>query len=373
MPKDCTPPITRREFLAATAACAIVGSASADAEPKSGPYVDGMSFLPERPAQIRESQLDAFLCDVSSGKMDTDAAGRPFYHRTFELCDQSIDAAGKYIQQHHSAVRLALTGADLAKPGPPAAIFQFQGCEPLGRELARIEHFRNKSLRVLQLTHNESNAFATAYTDERSGAGLSALGRDGLAEMNRLSVIPDVSHASEATALEVVSASNSPVILSHGACRSLLQHPRCATDAMLRAVADCGGVFGVFMMSFWLTDASVPTAEHFVAHVRHAVKTAGIDAVGIANDNPMAGLMTSDRGFDNRTDMESYAPWWEASRERGIPGFGPLPGHAVIPELNNIDRMPLIHRALLSSGFSAIEADKVMGGNWARFFKDNLR
>lgn len=372
MPKDCMPPLSRRDFLAATAACAIAGPA-ATATPKSGPYIDGLSFLPERSSQIRESQLDAFLCDVSSGKMDTDEAGRPFYHRTFELCDQSIDAARSYIQQHRSDVRLALSGLDLARPGPPAAIFQFQGCEPIGRELARIEHFRNKSLRVLQLTHNESNAFATAYTDERSGAGLSPLGIDALAEMNRLGVIPDVAHASEATTLDVVNASKSPVILSHGACRSLLQHPRCATDAMLRAVADSGGVFGVFMMSFWLTDAPVPTPKHFVAQVRHAVKTAGIDAVGIANDNPMAGLMTGDRPFDNRTDMESYAPWWEASRERGIPGFGPLPRHAVIPDLNNIERMPLIHRALLSGGFSASEADKVMGGNWARFFKDNLR
>lgn len=365
--------IGRRDALAAFAALAVTGVARGAEPKKTGPYVDGMSFLPDNPADLAASRIDAFICDVSKGKMDRDAAGNPFYHRTFELCDESITAATARIRSEFPRLKIALKGADLGT-GQPAAIFQFQGCEPIGTDLYRIAYFRDKSLRILQLTHNESNAFATAYTDERSGRGLSPLGIEGIREMNRVGLIPDVSHASELTALQTVQISNTPTILSHGACRALLSHPRAATDQMIRAVAESGGVFGVFMMSFWLTDAKVPKPEHYIAHIRHAVKLAGIDAVGIANDYAMDGLKTEGRSFDNSKDMPgSYYEWWEQNRKRGIPGFGPLPQHAVIPEFNTIDRMALIHRALLRGGFRPAEADKIIGGNWTRFFTENLR
>lgn len=362
---------------AALAAGAAAGPALArqQAEPhRHATYIDGMSFLPDDPNDVRLSGLDAFICDVSLGEMDVDASGLPFYHRKFELCDRSIDAASQRIKTDFPGLRVALTAADLNGPDK-AAVFQFQGCEPIGTDLSRIGYFRDKSLRILQLTHNESNAFATSYVDERTGRGLSDLGREGVSEMNRVGLIPDVSHASEATALETIQRSSTPVILSHGACRSLLAHPRAATDAMIRAVADNGGVFGVFMMSFWLTEDHVPTTAHYVAHIRYAVNIGGIDAVGIANDYAMAGLKgATGKPFQNYSeDMAGYQRWWRGNNARGIPGFGPEPQHAVIPELNVIGRMALIHQALLDDGFAPADAEKIVGGNWLRFFKDNLK
>lgn len=353
---------------------ALVGGAAFAADPKKrGPYADGMSFLPERPSDIRDSSIDLFIADVSKGEMDVDANGFRFYHRKFELCDRSITDAAERIRTSLPDVDIALSRADIGKPGRVAAVFQFQGCEPIGTELSRMQYFRDKGLRILQLTHNESNLHATAYTDERSAKGLTALGADGVREMNRVGLIPDVSHASETTALETVALSKTPVILSHGACRALLDHPRAATDRMIRAVADSGGMFAVFMMSFWLTRDPVPVPAHYVAHIRHAVNVAGLDAVGVANDYPMEGLTVDGRPFDNDRDTKpSYGSWWDGNRERGIPGFGPTPTHAVIPEFNNIRRLPLIHAALLKGGFKPREADRIMGGNWTRFFKETL-
>lgn len=337
-------------------------------------YADGMSFLPESPETLGLSGLDAFICDVSLGKQDVDADGNPFYHRTFELCDQSISNAARRVREDFPTLRIALHGDDIGVPGTQAAVFQFQGCEPLGGDLSRIAYFREKSLRILQLTHNESNAFASSYVNERTGLGLTGLGQEAVREMNRVRVVPDVSHASEATTLDTVKASSRPVVLSHTACRALLAHPRAATDRMIRAVADSGGVIGIFMMSFWLTQDAVPTPAHFVAHIRHAVDVAGIDAVAIANDYPMDGLRgESGQMFRNDRDMGSYRSWWESNRARGIPGFGPLPGHAVIPEFNNVNRMTLIYQALLAARFSATDAGKIVGGNWRRFLKDNIR
>lgn len=368
-------PLARRAFLGGLAATAIAGTAQATGKPlKTGPYADGMSFLPENPADVARSGLDLFLADVSKGEMDVDAKGNKFYHRKFALCDQSITEAAERIRTSFPDVRLALSAADIGQPGQVAAVFQFQGCEPIADDLSRMQYFRDKGLRVLQLTHNESNAHATAYTDEASGKGLSKLGQDGVREMNRIHLIPDVSHASEQTALETVALSNAPVLLSHGACRALLAHPRAATDRMIKAVADSGGIFAPFMMSFWLTTDPVPSPQHYVAHIRHAVKVAGLDSVGVSNDYAMEGLSFEGRPFDNAKDTgRSYGPWWDGNRARGIPGFGPTPTHAVIPELNTIDRLALIHRALLKDGFTPREADKIMGANWTRFFKENLR
>lgn len=373
--------ISRRQFIArgvgVAGTLATMGACARLAAPPAGEtvpfYADGLSFLPEDPADLARSGLDAFLCDVSLGEMDTDANGNAFYHRTFELCDRSIQAAAGRINEEFPGLRVALDGSDIGVPGSRAAVFQFQGCEPIGTDLSRIGYFRERSLRVLQLTHNESNGFATSYVDERSGRGLSPLGVEGVGEMNRLHVIPDVSHASEQTALDTVEVSNAPVLLSHTACRALLPHPRAATDAMIRGVAESGGVVGIFMMSFWLTDAPVPATEHLVQQIRHAVNIAGIDAVAIANDYPMRGQQGSDGPFDNARDMAGYQAWWEGNRARGIPGFETPPQHAVIPELNNIDRMSLIHRALLDHGFSSTDAEKVVGLNWKRFLVSNLR
>ncbi len=373
MPTSCNP--GRRAFLGAIGVAvggSIVGPALAAPRQRRG-YADGMSFLPENPADVRRSGLDLFIADVSAGEPATDPAGYPIYRRTFELCDRSIDAANRRIAEDMPDLLVAKSAGDIGRKGRIAAVLQFQGCDPIGDDLSRMGHFRDKGLRVLQITHNESNQFATSYVDERSGRGLSPLGIEGVAEMNRLGLIPDVSHASEATALETVQRSKAPVILSHGACRSLLDHPRGATDRMIRAVAASGGVTGIFMMSFWLTDAPRPTPEHYVAHVRHVANLAGIDAVGVANDYPMDGHRMDGRPFDNDRDAQSYGPWWEMNRKRGIPGFGPPPRHAVIPELNTIDRLSSIHAALSKGGFRAREIDKIMGGNWARFFKENLR
>lgn len=368
----------RRSFLAAALSAATLAgctrsglSAGASAKPF---YADGMSFLPDDPGLLAASGIDAFLCDVSLGEMDVDANGNSFYHRTFALCDRSITEAARRIREEFPTLRIALTGEDVGVPGTQAAVFQFQGCEPLEGDLSRIAYFRDRHLRVLQLTHNESNAFATSYVDERLGTGLTALGRAAVEEMNRVELIPDVSHASEATTLDVVATSRAPVLLSHGSCRALLPHPRAATDRMIRAVAGSGGLFGVFMMSFWLTDEAQPRTEHLLAHLRHAVNIAGIEAVGIANDYPMEGLRgPADEPWDNALHMDGYRAWWERNRARDIPGFGPMPTHAAIPELNHIQRMERIHTALKRSGFGAADADRIIGGNWLRFLKQNLR
>lgn len=338
-------------------------------------YIDGLSFLrgTSTNEDVKQSGLHAAIIDASEVTEITHPDGSLGWIRTFEACDAYIDAVTASTRDTYTDTFIASKGSEIDQNGKMAAFLQFQSCEPIEDDLDRIAYFHNKGLRVLQFTHHHDNLFAGGAL-EAEQSGLTALGRDGLAEMNRLKIIPDVSHSSEPTAIDVGKASTSPFILSHGACRALVNHPRCASDKMIKAVATSGGVMGIFMMSFWLTADDIPTLDHFIANIRHLVNVGGIDAAAIANDFPMNGQQAlRDLGNDNAEGVKQYHAWWQSLHARGVPGFAILPEHVVIPELNNINRMRLIERALEADpSFRARDIDKIMGGNWRRVLTDVL-
>lgn len=365
------PMMNRRSFLAAgTAAAAAYGlGAHAAAKPRS--MMDGLSFLPEDLAELRAAGLGGMICDISEIEEVRDKDGVPRYLRTFEKCSAALDATVKRLAGRPEAF-VALKGSDIGSRPGCATFLQFQSCEPVGTDLTRIADFHRRGLRILQFTHHNNNLFAGGAL-EREWSGLTPLGIEGLAEMNRVGIIPDVSHGSEPTMLEAARRSTTPILLSHGACKAIVDHPRCASDTVIRAIADKGGMMGIFMMSFWLTRDPVPTVDHLVAQIRHVANVAGIDAVGISNDFPMAGqtnLVALKN--DNAEGVKEYLPWWQAMRGQEIAGFDWTPEHVVIPELNNIGRMATIAAALDKAGFAARDVDKVMGGNWQRVLTDTL-
>lgn len=361
--------ISRRDVLGGVAALTIAGSANARPRLPS-PTIDGLSFLPDDLADVERAGLDAMICDVSQVREVRDAGGVPRYLRDFETNVAALDKAVERIRAS-KAIFVAHRGGDIGKPGC-AAFLQFQSCEPIGTDLTRIGFFRDKGLRILQFTHHNNNAFAGGAI-EPVQSGLTPLGIEGLSEMNRLKLVPDVSHGSEATMQEAARRSRTPIILSHGACRAIVDHPRCASDTAIRAIAERGGVMGIFMMSFWLTRDPVPTIDHLVAQIRHVIQVGGIDAVGIANDFPMAGQPNLAKlNNDNAEGVKEYLGWWTAMRDSGVPGFEVLPRHVVIPQINRIVRMAVIRQALERSRFKGHEIDRIMGGNWRRVLTDVL-
>lgn len=361
--------IARRGFLAA-AGLTLAGCATTRPG-VSAPTVDGLSFLPEDLAELGQAGLNAMICDVSEVEEVRDAAGIPRYLRTYERCNAALEQAVTRLRDDPRAF-VASKGSDIGTRTGCAAFLQFQSCEPIERDLSRIRAFHGKGLRVLQFTHHNSNLFAGGAL-EREPTGLTELGRDGLAAMNDVRILPDVAHGSETTMIEAAEASQTPIVYSHGACRAIVDHPRCITDRAIRSIADRGGVVGIFMMSFWLTRDPVPRIEHLVAHIRHVIRVGGIEAVGIANDFPMAGQTNLVKLHnDNEEGVKEYIPWWIAMRDSGIPGFAELPQHVVIPQLNNLARMASIRRALENDRFPKSQIDRIMGANWSRVLTDVL-
>jgi membrane dipeptidase len=377
-------PTTRRAFLATSAqaviATPLLNKFGWPATPATRaktpfPFVDGLTFMGP-PEEIAASGLSAFLLDVSAPEPIKATDGSIRYFRSYAAClksltDMRAKLAGGEIPGAFQATKGHEIG-DAYRTGRTAVYFQFQGCEPIGDELDRLQEFHDLGLRVLQITHHNSNAWGGGAI-ETNWSGLTKTGFAGVERMNALGIIPDLSHVADPTARDVLRSSKRPVIVSHGAARAIVNNARCTPDDVIRGVATSGGAMGIFMMTFWLTDDAVPTVDAYVRQIRHVINVGGIDAVGIANDYPVGGEANARRvGNDNAKAVASYLEWWDYVARQGVLGFERRPMHVVIPELNNPRRAFTIAAALDRAGFKTGEVEKIMGGNWTRVLTENL-
>lgn len=348
-------------------------------------YIDGLSFLPDDLQDIRASKLDAYLCDISAIETIENADGTKNYKRTYDACMQSIKAAAQRVSDNPDILLQGLTGRDIAKARDSqrtALYFQIQGADCVedaneANQWRQVDEFHQQGLRVLQLTHHYGNTFAGGALDFDANGGLNkpltAHGRELITKLNHSRILVDVSHSSAQTAIDTAQISQSPIVQSHGAARGIVNHARCSPDEVIRAIADSGGVFGVFMMSFWLTNKATPTIEDYVNQLEYVAKVGGVDCVAIANDFPLRGqenLLALDN--DNAKGIKEYQQWWYSLRAKNVLGFDAEPRHVVIPELNHIDRMSRIDDALAKARFKATDRDRFMGGNWQRVLKNVL-
>ncbi len=190
----------------------------------------------------------------------------------------------------------------------------------------------------MTLTHSNTNNWADSSGDindprVKHHNGLTSFGRQVIAEMNRLGMIVDISHVSDKTFWDVLEVSRAPVMASHSSCRALCDHHRNLSDEMIRALARKGGLIQINFAPEFLTRRDSPPAgiEDVVAHIAHAVKVGGVDAVGIGSD------------FDgiDRTPVG----------------------------LEDVSRFPALTRALLERGFSAADIRKIYGANFLRLMR----
>src|SRR5437899_12215045 len=144
---------------------------------------------------------------------------------------------------------LALTPADvlaLHKKNLRIAVIGVENGYPIGLDIKRVKEFYDRGGRYMSLAHNGNNQLADSNTGERDGYlynnGLSPLGRQVIAEMNRLGMMIDLSHPSKGANLEAMKLSKAPVIASHTAIRALANVSRNMDDEQLLALKTNGGV-----------------------------------------------------------------------------------------------------------------------------------
>ncbi len=220
-----------------------------------------------------------------------------------------------------------------------------------------------KGLRLLQLSHNERNGVGDGFR-ERIDAGLSLLGEAVVREMNRLGMVIDVSHCSDLTTLQTIERSAKPIAVTHAGCRALFDSRRNKTDAAIRALANKGGYFGVYMMSRWLTAAPTSSVENVVDHIDHVVQVGGIATAGFGSDQPWSGDPTPQ--VNKMAGLANYQ-----ARNAGLPGAEPLMGHVTCADMDSLQRMNILERALRRRGYRSAAIDAILGGNFVRVFQAN--
>jgi membrane dipeptidase len=162
-------------------------------------------------------------------------------------------AIHRVIGENRDRMELALTAADaerLHREGRRIAFLSIENSWPLGEDLTLLATFHRLGVRMAGPVHSRTNQFADSATGEARWNGLSPLGRQWLAEMNRLGMVIDVSHSSDAAFDQLLALSRTPVVASHSGPRAIHVHARNLDDERMRRLARAGGV--MFMNSIFL-------------------------------------------------------------------------------------------------------------------------
>ena len=198
--------------------------------------------------------------------------------RAKNLCVQMIDSILSSIQQNSDVVGLALNPEDaysLEKQGKRAIYIGIENGYPIGGDLSNIETYYKKGVRYITLVHSSNNDLADSATDAAGPEhnGISEFGSKVVKEMNRLGIMVDVSHGSDAVFYDAIKISKAPIIATHSNARSVTNHKRNMTDDMLKLIAKNGGVVQLTMLSNYLRDP-VPniTAEKLKKELLSSIK-----------------------------------------------------------------------------------------------------
>jgi membrane dipeptidase len=252
------------------------------------------------------------------------------------------------------------------RSGRVGVILGFQDTTMFELDLERVNLFYHLGVRIVQLTYNLRNLLGDGCL-EPANAGLSVFGRRAVARMNELGMLVDLSHVGRQTTLDAIAASAKPVAATHTGCAALNDVPRNKPDNILRALAERGGVVGIYLMPF-LRAQGQPAAADFLRHVAHAIDICGEDHVGVGSDLSITPLDLT---------PEFRAKHAEFVRQRRAAGIS-APGEAAdvfnyVPDFNSPRRMEQIADALHRAGHTDARIEKIIGGNWLRLLGEVWR
>ena len=312
--------------------------------------------------------------------VDPDQWPGRFAHRALSLLDGLLEQ----IRRHPAEMQLCLTPDDIltAKASNRfAALIAIEGGHAIENNLGLLRLFHRLGVRCMTLTWSNSNEWADSSGDIDDPTiphhgGLTDFGRAVVAEMNRLGMIIDVSHVSDATLWDVLRTTRAPIIASHSSARALTHAPRNLTDEMLRAIATANGVamvnfFPAFIDEQWRQSWNAQREERMAAHALLEKQYAGAPV-------PFQASNRLDREFAiriGRAPFDSLVDHFEYMIDvAGIDHIGIGTDFDGIPQPPNcIDTaadLPKITEALMARGRSAEDLHKILGGNLLRVFRD---
>lgn len=262
-----------------------------------------------------------------------------------------------------ASIRKAADIAAAKKAKRTGLIYGMQDGVAFEDDLGRLEDLYQLGLRVVQPTYNRRNLLGDGCM-ETSNAGLSRTGVECIERLNALGILVDLSHCGKQTAADAIRVSKQPVAFTHTGCAAVVDHPRHKTDAVLRAVADKGGVSGVFFMPY-LAGGKQPTAADVIRHLEHMIDVAGEDHTSIGTDGTLSPVVLDQKYKD------AFAETTRKRKEAGIAAPGETEdGYLFANDLNTPRRLETLAQMLADKGHGTTRIEKILGGNLMRVFKD---
>jgi membrane dipeptidase len=371
--------MNRRDFIATAAAAAGAGALSlptgaarslADPRPTGDPPGGrGQGIVIDGLGEIRREYPPELLDEILASGLNTCVitVGHPALHgpSAFDDLQAEVAAYDAHIRAHRERLAQVLDTSDIrrvAGEGRLGLLYYTQNATPIQDDLTRIELLQRMGVRIVQLTYNTRNLLGDGHL-ERTDAGLSRFGIEAVERMNELGILVDVSHCGETTSLEGIRFSSRPVAITHAGCAAVYDHPRNKSDRVLRAMAEEGGVVGVFQLNPYLGPRERNDLDDYLDHIDHAVDVCGIDHVGIGSDREHQRISDTPEEVERlRQEIARLGP--EAEARFRWPFF--------LSELNHPRRMETVAEGLSRRGRPGREIDKILGDNFLRLFEETI-
>ncbi len=284
----------------------------------------------------------------------------------FEKIVRSIADWEREIDRHPEVLARVRTAGDITaakRDGATGLIYGLQDGVSFEDDPERLDTLQQLGVRVVQPTYNRRNLLGDGCM-EPSDAGLSRTGFESIERMNELGILVDLSHCGRRTAADAIAASSRPVSFTHTGMYALAEHPRHRTDEEIRAVADTGGVTGIFIMPY-LAEGKQPAADDVIRHLEHAVNVAGEDHVALGTDGTISPTALTEEYKENFREMT------RRRAELGIAApFETETGYLFASDLNMPARFETLAELLSARGHSESRIAKLLGANLLRLFGD---
>lgn len=232
-----------------------------------------------------------------------------------------------------------------ASEGKLAVAFDIEGMRGLDGELSMIQTYYDLGVRWMLIAYNRNNEAGGGCMDDDTG--LTKFGRRVIREMERVGMMLCCSHTGERTCMDAFEWAKNPVMLTHSNPKTLVDHPRCVSDDVMKACAGTGGIVGVTGFGTFLTDGDTST-ENYFRHIDYVVQLVGPEHVALA----------SDYVFDP-DELASFM-------SNPLLGSSPSVPSMLAPSMFAPEQFPELTNVMLRSGYSDGDVAGIMGQNLLR-------
>lgn len=271
------------------------------ADINTGDFTTSTNYTMNLDTQVNLPKMDAGGLDVAwfivyTGQSTLDDAG---YAAAYANAIDKFEAIHRLAEViAPDQIEIAYDSADVRRiiaAGKKVAMIGIENAYPVGLDMSNIEDFHDRGGRYMSLAHNGHSQFADSNTGERDGVflhnGLSDLGREAVAEMNRLGIMIDVSHPSKPAIMEMLDLSRAPLIASHSSARGLSEHSRNLDDEQLLRIKENGGVVQTVAFESYLNADKNAAHQEALSNLQQSIAAdMGFEILGFQQRNALTEL-----------------------------------------------------------------------------------